>query len=294
MAKSERRVVQELRSAQAASDDDADQSPRRSAGGRRCSLARRQHVRQRCDATELRIIARAYRVFGDPRYRDSFERGSTIFSISICQRRVAPAIPLQENYGRYITFNDNAMTDNMTLLKDIIIGKPDFSLYPKPNAQLSGIVQSRHHCIFKCQVVVERQLTVWCQQHDEVTFEPRGRGILNCPAYAGEESADIGFDLMRIRTSRRCGLSRRSRPPWLGTRSEILGKRWVVMRGTGLFPWTGPGADRRSERPAAVGAVLRCRDESAICQWARRAREAVGADDFMGTAQRIRLVWPLG
>ncbi len=132
--------------------------------------------------TELRIVARAYRVLGDPRYRDSFERGlQYIFRSQYANGGWPQRFPLQENYGRYITFNDNAMTDNMTLLKDVIDKKPDFAFVSEAEReQCEESFDRGISCILKCQVVQNGKLTVWCQQHDEVTFEPRGRGILNC------------------------------------------------------------------------------------------------------------------
>jgi PelA/Pel-15E family pectate lyase len=187
--------------------------------------------------TELRIIARAYRMLKDPRYRDSFERGlNYIFESQYANGGWPQRFPLQENYGRYITFNDNAMTDNVTLLQDIIAGKPDFFFVSDAErARCQESFNRAIDCILKCQVVVNGTLTVWCQQHDEVTFEPRGARNFELPGLSGQESVDLVLILMRIQNpDARVKRAVEAAVAWYKT-SEIMGKRWVVMKGSEYF-----------------------------------------------------------
>ncbi len=78
-------------------------------------------------------------------------------------------------YSNHITYNDNAMYNVMRMLRDIA---NDDSLYLKlkldkgykEKAQMAFDKGIR--CILNTQIKKNGQLTVWCQQHDEVTLEP--------------------------------------------------------------------------------------------------------------------------
>ena len=52
--------------------------------------------------------------------------------------------------------------------------------------------------ILKCQVVVDGRPTVWCAQHDEVTFEPRPARAYELVSLSGLESVGIVEYLMKI------------------------------------------------------------------------------------------------
>ena len=45
-------------------------------------------------------------------------------------------------------------------------------------------------CTLRCQLVVDGCLTAWCQQHDEVTFEPRGARSFEKPSLTAFETVD--------------------------------------------------------------------------------------------------------
>jgi PelA/Pel-15E family pectate lyase len=154
------------------------------------------------DAThsELKILARAYRVTKDPAYRDSFELGLKYVLESQYPNGGWPQrFPLQDNYGRYITFNDDAMTDNMTLLRDIVFKKPDYTWISEEERKACEAPFWRGiDCILKCQYRQDGVLTVWCQQHDPVTLEPRGGRAYELPSLTGEESVDVVELLMSL------------------------------------------------------------------------------------------------
>src|SRR3954471_15828560 len=78
--------------------------------------------------SELRIIARAARLLKDDKYKSSFNRGlKYLFDAQYPNGGWPQRFPLQDNYGRHITFNDGAMTGVMQLLKDIADERPDFA-----------------------------------------------------------------------------------------------------------------------------------------------------------------------
>jgi PelA/Pel-15E family pectate lyase len=52
--------------------------------------------------------------------------------------------------------------------------------------------------ILKCQVIVDGHPTVWCAQHDEVDFSPRGARAYELPSLSGSESVGIVEYLLAI------------------------------------------------------------------------------------------------
>lgn len=99
------------------------------------------------------------------------------------------------HYSNHITFNDNAMVNVMNFLLEVSKnGEPyDMLWLPKDllerckNAYDKGV-----ECILKCQIIVDGQPTVWCQQHDEVTFKPAGGRVYELPSFCGtSETANI-------------------------------------------------------------------------------------------------------
>ncbi len=150
--------------------------------------------------SEMRVLARAYRVLKDDSYCRAFDRGlEYIFESQYPNGGWPQRFPLQNNYGRTITFNDDAMTGVMFLLDDIIHQRPDFTfLSDQQRGRCKPAFDRGIDCILNCQIRVNGRPTVWCQQHDEITFAPAGGRAYELPSFCGEESADLIQLLMRI------------------------------------------------------------------------------------------------
>jgi PelA/Pel-15E family pectate lyase len=133
--------------------------------------------------TELRLLARAFRVTQAPRYRDAFERGlKFVFDSQYGNGDWPQRFPLQNNYGRHITFNDNAMVGVMSLLKDASDGKGEFvwlnnDLRRRARESFDRGVE----CTLVCQIKVGGALTRWCQQHDAESLAPAGAPTYDRP-----------------------------------------------------------------------------------------------------------------
>jgi PelA/Pel-15E family pectate lyase len=186
------------------------------------------------DATysEMRVLARGYRVLKKDSYRAAFERGlNYIFESQYPNGGWPQRFPLQDNYGRRITFNDNAMTGVMILLEDIIHQKPDFVFVKESQRQQSKAAFDRGiECILNCQIKVHGKLIVWCQQHDEITLAPAGGRAYELPSFCGEESGDLIYLLMRIEDpNARIKQSIEAGVAWYDG-SKIIGKRWTTVR----------------------------------------------------------------
>ena len=107
--------------------------------------------------------------------------------------------PLEPGYHEAITLNDNAMTHVLELL--IAIGKgaePFAFLDPSIRERARGAVQRGLDCLERCQVVIDRQRTVWCAQHDPLDYSPVAARAKEPPSLSGAESAEFVKFLMRV------------------------------------------------------------------------------------------------
>lgn len=101
-------------------------------------------------------------------------------------------LPPKADYSRHITFNDEAMTGALRLLRDFADGTlpcPDSLQAACHEAVRKGI-----DCILACQIPDPQtgERTVWCQQHDEQTLRPAPARAYELASYsAGGETADI-------------------------------------------------------------------------------------------------------
>jgi PelA/Pel-15E family pectate lyase len=177
--------------------------------------------------SELRLLARGYRVTQEPKYRDAFERGMKfVFDSQYANGGWPQRFPIENNYGRHITYNDNAMSGVMNLLKDIADGTPDFAwVASDPRARARQSFERGVECVLDTQIKVGGKLTGWCQQHDAKTLEPAAARAYELPSIASSETADIVRTLMRIEDpGPRVKESIRSAVEWLD-RSKFTGKR---------------------------------------------------------------------
>ena len=106
--------------------------------------------------------------------------------------------PVRTDYSRYITFNDNAMTNVIDLLEEVSGGTAPFSFVDADRRRrASTAVERGVTVVLKTQVRVEGVLTAWCAQYDEVTLEPRPARSFEPAALTASESVGIVRTLMR-------------------------------------------------------------------------------------------------
>ncbi len=107
--------------------------------------------------------------------------------------------PLKAGYYTHITYNDDAMIGVLTLLDDIAKKKPDYLFIDEnTRARAERAVKKGIEAILKTQVVVKGRKTVWCAQHDEVTFAPAPARAYELVSLSGYESAGIVKFLMSV------------------------------------------------------------------------------------------------
>ncbi|WP_083191635.1 pectate lyase [Formosa haliotis] len=109
--------------------------------------------------------------------------------------------PLRKGYYTHITYNDGAMINVMSILKDINEGSKDLGIkVDKSTLERTQIAFNKGvSCILKTQYKQEGVLTGWCAQHDEITFQPAKARAYELPSLGGVDTAQIVLLLMEIK-----------------------------------------------------------------------------------------------
>lgn len=131
-------------------------------------------------------------------YRTAFIRGmSYLFAAQFPNGGWPQVWPLEGGYHDAITYNDDAMTAVLRLMRQVSEGRGDFSFVPaylRQRAQSSfarGIA-----CVMRTQIVVNGTPTVWPQQDDALTLQPVSARNFEPPAQCAQESASLLLMLM--------------------------------------------------------------------------------------------------
>lgn len=183
--------------------------------------------------TELRLLARAFAATGDEAAKASFEKGMQfVLTMQYPNGGFPQRFPLQKNYGRHITYNDGAMVGVMRLLRDAAKGEGAFAFVPAAEREKYQAAYDKGiECILATQIVQDGQLTVWCQQHDEVTLKPASARSYELPSLCSAESADITMLLMEVETpSDRVKKAVEGAVNWF-EKTRIKGKYYSRLRG---------------------------------------------------------------
>lgn len=153
---------------------------------------------------ELRFLAKVYTCQPDERLRDAFFKGIKYILAAQYENGGWPQFyPLKsvDHYSSHITYNDNAMVNVMLVLRDLYEDSACFRALksdPSLRQDARAAFEKGVTCILKTQIRVDGELTVWCAQHDEHTFEPANARAYELASFSGAESADIVKLLMDI------------------------------------------------------------------------------------------------
>lgn len=147
---------------------------------------------------EIRFLIAQFKSTKEPQYLDAVEKGISYLLISQYPNGGWPQYyPDKRIYRHYITYNDNAMVNVLNLLQDVSEGKQDLDLVNrKLISGASSAVKKGIDCILKTQIKVDGELTVWCAQHDELTFKPANARAFELASLSGSESVGIVQFLM--------------------------------------------------------------------------------------------------
>lgn len=148
---------------------------------------------------EIRFMARMFAATGDAAYRGSFDRGLDYVLAAQYPNGGWPQFyPLRSGYKDHITFNDDAMTRVMRLVREV--GRDEaYAFVDAPRRDACRRAFDRGiDCILRCQIIVDGERTVWCAQHDEHTFAPAKARAYELPSFSGSESVGIVRLLMSV------------------------------------------------------------------------------------------------
>lgn len=152
--------------------------------------------------TQMTFLARLYQQTKEERYRDGFRRGIEYLLSGQYENGGWPQFwPEMRDYQIHITYNDNAMVNTMTLLRDMAERREpyqgdltDAALRERMKAAFDKGIE----CILATQIVTDGEPTVWCQQHDRETLKPAKARTYELPSYCSAESANITLLLMEL------------------------------------------------------------------------------------------------
>lgn len=156
------------------------------------------------DATtiQMHFLARLYQANGEQRFKEGFNNALGYLLSGQYDNGGWPQFwPDNEGYQVHITYNDDAMTNTLKLFDDIINAREPYQGTLVDEAMRGRLKESFNRgieCILATQIMVDGEPTVWCQQHDHVTFEPAHARSYELPSFCSQESAAIVELLMSI------------------------------------------------------------------------------------------------
>ncbi|MCH5230386.1 MAG: pectate lyase [Muribaculaceae bacterium] len=156
------------------------------------------------DATtiQMNFLARLYNASGDSRYSDGFNHALEFLLSGQYKDGGWPQFwPDNEGYQVHITYNDDAIANILKLFRDVINGQEPYQgtlIDESMRARLQDSFNRGIECILATQIMVNDEPTVWCQQHDHITYAPAPARTYELPSFCSQESAMIVELLMSL------------------------------------------------------------------------------------------------
>lgn len=156
------------------------------------------------DATtiQMQYLAQLYQATGEKRFSDGFNHALEYLLSGQYDNGGWPQFwPDNEGYQVHITYNDDAMANTLKLFDDILNNREPYQgtlVDEEMRSRLADSFNRGIECILATQIMVEGQPTVWCQQHDHITYEPAPARTYELPSFCSQESAAIVELLMSI------------------------------------------------------------------------------------------------
>lgn len=157
-------------------------------------------IDNKATTTEITYLSRLYNATGLEKYKEAAIRGiQYLFEAQYENGGWPQFYPRSKGYYTHITYNDDAMTNVLKIMRDISKGKKPYAYLPEDiRKQAKSSLDKGIDCILKTQVRQNGKLTVWCAQHDEHTLAPAKARAYELPSLSGQESDDIVLFLMSL------------------------------------------------------------------------------------------------
>ncbi|MBS1512080.1 MAG: pectate lyase [Bacteroidetes bacterium] len=151
--------------------------------------------------SQISYLSKVYSFFHGEKYKAAALKGlQFILDAQYTNGGWPQYYPLEKNYSRCITYNDDAMGGIMWLLKDIDEHQPDYNYIDEPlRKKLVAAYLKGLNCIIKTQINDAGAPTAWCQQYDEVSLQPAWARKFEPPGICNSESVGLVLLLMSIK-----------------------------------------------------------------------------------------------
>ncbi|NQU84148.1 MAG: pectate lyase [Mariniphaga sp.] len=149
---------------------------------------------------QLRFLAQIYNFTKNENYLNSFLKGFDYLIESQYSNGGWPQFyPLRKGYYSHVTFNDDAMTGVLYLLRDVADKNADFLFVDEIRRQKAQqAVDKGLQIILKTQIKVNGKLTAWCAQYNEHSLEPADARTYELASISGKESVGVVEYLMSL------------------------------------------------------------------------------------------------
>jgi PelA/Pel-15E family pectate lyase len=154
--------------------------------------------------TELMFLADVYRRSSETKYRDAARKAlDWLLTMQYPSGGLPQVYPARAGtapvYSNYVTFNDDAMVRALGMMDMALQKKAPFTgdvFTADQLTRISTAISKAIDFILKSQIVQRSVKTVWCAQHDQTTYEPRGARSYELPSKSGKESVGVIAFLM--------------------------------------------------------------------------------------------------
>ena len=189
---------------------------------------------------QMQFLAMLDSVQHDQRYRDAWMRGFRYLLAAQFPNGCWPQVwPLEGGYHDAATFNDDAITNVLTLLQRVANGSPAF-VSATDRKLATDAVDRGIDCVLDAQFVVDGRPTVWGQQHDPLTLTPSSARSYELTSLTAQESANLLRFLMKQKNpSPRLKASIAGAATWLKSH-ELFGYTYDFETGLHVSPGAGP------------------------------------------------------
>jgi PelA/Pel-15E family pectate lyase len=196
--------------------------------------------------TQIHFLAKVISAVGakdTAAYRASFLRGMDyLFAAQFPNGGWPQVWPLEGGYHDAITFNDDAMTQVVELMRQVAEGRDEFAFVPQDmRAHAAASFARGIQCILASQIIANGTPTVWPQQADALTLQPVSARNFEPPALCSSESATLMLLLMNDFPHPTAAEQRsiRAAAAWF-KKTAISAQRWQrTPAGSQLLPSTG-------------------------------------------------------
>jgi PelA/Pel-15E family pectate lyase len=189
--------------------------------------------------SELLFLADVYRRSGEAKYRDG-ARAAMEFLLTMQYPsggfpQVYPA-RVGTTYSNYVTFNDDAMVRVLLVFDRAVklVSPLDGDVFTdEQRARAVTAIARGIEYIVNAQIVQDGLKTVWCAQHDPVSYEPKGARSYELASKSGKESESIvGFLMTQPQTEAVKG-SVQAALAWYDSAAVKVSNTAYVKRATG-------------------------------------------------------------